>query len=76
MKSVFKGLNVSKSLLTIALLFLTVFQSNGQQSKPAQNGFVTVNGIKVYYEIDGEDKPIVLLHGAFMTLREIGNKVI
>jgi pimeloyl-ACP methyl ester carboxylesterase len=29
---------------------------------------VPVNGIKVYYEVYGEGKPIVLLHGAFMTI--------
>jgi pimeloyl-ACP methyl ester carboxylesterase len=50
------------------MLFFTVYQSNGQQSKPAGSGYVPVNGIKVYYEVYGEGKPIVLLHGAFMTI--------
>jgi pimeloyl-ACP methyl ester carboxylesterase len=57
-----------KRILVIALLFFTVFHSNGQQSKPAASGLVPVNGIKVYYEVYGEGKPIVLLHGAFMTI--------
>jgi pimeloyl-ACP methyl ester carboxylesterase len=68
MKRVFKGSNVPKPALIIAILFFTVFQSNGQRSKPADSGYVPVNGIKVYYEVYGEGKPIVLLHGAFMTI--------
>jgi len=54
--------------LLIAILAITVFHSNGQQTKPANSGYVPVNGIKVYYEVYGEGKPIVLLHGAFMTI--------
>ena len=57
-----------KGVLLIAVLFFTVFKSNGQQGKPAGSGYVPVNGIKVYYEVYGEGKPIVLLHGAFMTI--------
>jgi pimeloyl-ACP methyl ester carboxylesterase len=68
MKRVFKGANVLKPVLIIAILFFTAFQSKGQQRKPADSGYVPVNGIKVYYEVYGEGKPIVLLHGAFMTI--------
>jgi pimeloyl-ACP methyl ester carboxylesterase len=68
MKRVFKGSNVLKPVLIIAMLFFTAFQSNGQQRKPADSGYVPVNGIKVYYEVYGEGKPLVLLHGAFMTI--------
>src|ERR1700730_1597753 len=68
MKRVLKGSNVPKPVLIIAILFFTVFKSNGQQSKPADSGYVPVNGIKVYYEVYGEGRPIVLLHGAFMTI--------
>jgi pimeloyl-ACP methyl ester carboxylesterase len=68
MKRVFKGSNVLKPVLIIAMLFFAAFQSNGQQRKPADSGYVPVNGIKVYYEVYGEGKPIVLLHGAFMTI--------
>nr|WP_068890624.1 alpha/beta hydrolase [Pedobacter panaciterrae] len=34
----------------------------------SKKGYAPVNGIKVYYEIYGEGSPIVLLHGAFMTI--------
>jgi pimeloyl-ACP methyl ester carboxylesterase len=68
MKRVFKGSNVPNPVLIIAILFFSVFQSNGQQSKPADSGYVPVNGIKVYYEVYGQGRPIVLLHGAFYTI--------
>jgi pimeloyl-ACP methyl ester carboxylesterase len=58
---------VFKPVLMIALLF-TVFQSNGQQGKPASSGYAPVNGIKVYYEVYGEGRPLVLVHGAFFTI--------
>jgi len=69
MKREFKGPNVHKAVLIIAMLFFTVFQSEGQQVKPAASGYVPVNGIKVYYEVHGEGRPIVLIHGAFYTIQ-------
>ncbi|MHA4812119.1 alpha/beta fold hydrolase [Flavitalea flava] len=68
MKRVFMGYNVLKPVLIIAILFFTVFNSKGQMSKPADSGYLPVNGIKVYYEVYGEGKPLILLHGAFMTI--------
>jgi hypothetical protein len=40
MKRVFIGINIQKSILIIAMLFFTVFQSNGQDSKPDASGYV------------------------------------
>lgn len=40
----------------------------GQDVKPAESGYADVNGLKMYYEVYGTGKPIVLLHGAFMTI--------
>ncbi|HEY4109588.1 alpha/beta hydrolase [Puia sp.] len=57
-----------KRVLTIAILFFAVCQSNGQQSKPSTSGYAPVNGIKVYYEVYGKGRPVVLLHGAFYTI--------
>ncbi len=68
MKTIFKGFKILKPVSMIAILFLTVFQSNAQQVKPADSGYTEVNGIKVYYEVYGEGEPIVLLHGAFWTI--------
>jgi pimeloyl-ACP methyl ester carboxylesterase len=68
MKRVLKGSHLPKRLFIIAMTFFTVFRSNGQQSKPSGSGYVPVNGTKVYYEVYGEGKPIILLHGAFYTI--------
>ncbi len=68
MERVFKGYNVLKPVLIIAMLVFTVFQTKGQQTKPSASGYAPVNGIKVYYEVYGEGRPIVLLHGAFYTI--------
>lgn len=50
-------------LFTIALFNVKTFS----QGKP-QTGYAPVNGLKMYYEIHGEGKPIVLLHGAFNSI--------
>jgi len=31
-------------------------------------GYAPVNGLKMYYEVHGDGDPVVLLHGAFMTI--------
>lgn len=41
---------------------------SAQKVKPSESGYAPVNGIKVYYEVYGNGKPLVLLHGAFMTI--------
>jgi pimeloyl-ACP methyl ester carboxylesterase len=67
MKRLLKELNPLRSFLLIAILF-AVSPSNGQQIASSNSGYVPVNGIKVYYEVHGEGRPIVLLHGAFFTI--------
>jgi pimeloyl-ACP methyl ester carboxylesterase len=59
---------IPKLALIIGVLICTVLQSKAQQLKPAASGYAPVNGIKVYYEVYGEGKPLVLLHGAFMDI--------
>lgn len=36
--------------------------------KPSDSGYADVNGLKMYYEVYGQGKPIVLLHGSFMNI--------
>jgi pimeloyl-ACP methyl ester carboxylesterase len=67
MKNLLKTPNPLKSLLLLAILF-AASRSNGQQIKSSNSGYAPVNGIKVYYEVYGEGRPIVLLHGAFFTI--------
>jgi len=37
-------------------------------NKPSETGYADVNGLKMYYEVYGEGKPLVLLHGSYMTI--------
>jgi pimeloyl-ACP methyl ester carboxylesterase len=59
---------------TKILLFILFIASNllAQLSPavaaPARGRFAEVNGLKMYYEVHGKGRPIVLLHGAFCTI--------
>lgn len=64
---------MKKSLLTTGLKRTTVLvvifaclvvNMLGQ----AKTGYAQVNGLKMYYEVHGTGKPLVLLHGAFNTI--------
>jgi hypothetical protein len=67
MKNLFETRNPLKSILLITIMF-AASRSHGQQIKPSNSGYAPVNGIKVYYEVYGEGRPLVLLHGAFYTI--------
>jgi len=69
MKKVYGASYFFKFVLIIAVLFCTVFQSFAQQIKPNNSGYASANGTKVYYEVYGAGKPIILLHGAFYTIQ-------
>lgn len=70
MKKIVKVSDVLKPVLAVAVLLLAALPGRGQQLKPSASGLAPVNGVKVYYEVYGEGKPIVLLHGAFMTIAD------
>jgi pimeloyl-ACP methyl ester carboxylesterase len=38
-------------------------------------GYVSVNGLEMYYEIHGAGRPLVVLHGAYMTIETMGEIV-
>jgi pimeloyl-ACP methyl ester carboxylesterase len=57
-----------KNLMILIVIMFAALQSNGQQVKPSNSGYAPVNGIKVYYEVYGEGRPLILLHGAFYTI--------
>lgn len=68
MKKIFMQSDFFRPVLIVFFFFCSVLPSNGQQVKPKDSGYAPVNGIKVYYEVYGEGKPIILLHGAFYTI--------
>src|SRR5690242_12350533 len=51
---------------SILLSFATVVnaQSNGQR--------VAVNGMQMYYEVSGSGDPLIVLHGAYMNIPQMG----
>jgi pimeloyl-ACP methyl ester carboxylesterase len=38
---------------------------------PVSSGYADVNGIKLYHEIYGQGKPLVLIHGGLTTIGEM-----
>ncbi|MBO9592409.1 MAG: alpha/beta hydrolase [Niabella sp.] len=67
MKKSMNTRNIFNPLLLIIILMLTAATSQAQPS-PADSGYAPLNGIKVYYKVYGQGQPLVLLHGAFMTI--------
>lgn len=68
---------MKKSNLSLKCLLLIVFltgnhvtksQTPGKSATLKSSGLAPVNGQKIYYEIHGEGYPVVLLHGAYMTI--------
>ncbi|MFT3880948.1 MAG: alpha/beta fold hydrolase [Gemmatales bacterium] len=52
---------------TAFLLTMLVPALVSAQQQPT-TGYAPVNGLKMYYEVHGSGEPVVLLHGAFMTI--------
>lgn len=59
-------MNPTAFIVTTALTMLLPSIVSAQQK--TTTGLAPVNGLKMYYEIHGEGDPVVLLHGAFMTI--------
>ena len=66
MKNLFKSCNPLTCILLISMTLIAT-RSTGQV-KPSASGYAPVNGINLYYEVYGEGKPLILLHGAFMNI--------
>jgi pimeloyl-ACP methyl ester carboxylesterase len=67
MKNLLKTYSPFRLVLLIAIMFIGS-SSSGQQIRPSKSGYAPVKGINVYYEVYGEGRPLVLLHGAFYTI--------
>jgi len=42
--------------------------TQNQPGTPVESGYIPVNGLKMYYEIHGSGRPLVLLHGNLSTI--------
>jgi pimeloyl-ACP methyl ester carboxylesterase len=52
---------------TAFILMMLLPAAASAQEKP-NTGYAPVSGLKMYYEVRGSGDPVVLLHGAFMTI--------
>ncbi|HTN00170.1 MAG TPA: alpha/beta hydrolase [Pedobacter sp.] len=69
------------SIFTLLLIFFTIGSAVGQaptikygDNQEAGN-YQTVNGIKLYYEVYGSGKPLILLHGNGGSIRSQGKRI-
>jgi pimeloyl-ACP methyl ester carboxylesterase len=50
--------------------------TDGEDARtPGASGYASVNGLNMYYEIHGTGQPLVVLHGAYMTIGTMGQIV-
>ena len=63
-----------RSLLAIAVAIgASVATSANALAQTDRSGYASVNGLDMYYEIQGAGRPLVLLHGALMTIEGFGS---
>ena len=69
---------INKNIAVLLVIsMLGGLNSYAQQSlTPASSGYAQVSGSKVYYEVHGAGDPIVLLHGAYMTINSNWSELI
>src|SRR5215470_5665196 len=53
---------------TVAFVLMTLVTTDVSAQQKPTTGYAPVNGVKMYYEVHGSGEPVVLLHGAFMTI--------
>lgn len=53
---------------TAAFLLMTLVATQARAQQKPTTGYAPVNGLSMYYEVHGSGEPVVLLHGAFMTI--------
>ena len=64
MKKILATTILKRAIILSAILGCFITTLFGQ----SKTGYAQVNGIKMYYEVHGAGKPVVLLHGAFNTI--------
>jgi pimeloyl-ACP methyl ester carboxylesterase len=76
MKTHLARIVMSIALLSILFSFCMMSSSRNETSTETRSGYSDVNGIKMYYEIHGQGKPLVLIHGGGSTIEtSFGNLI-
>ena len=65
-----------KRTIIYSVLALLILSSFAGDTRIPKQGYSEVNGIKMYYEIYGEGKPLVLIHGGGSTIQTTFGRVI
>jgi pimeloyl-ACP methyl ester carboxylesterase len=60
------------TLMTAGLVLALSLDTAAQDIPAVQTGYAPVNGLKMYYEIHGTGKPLIVMHGAYMTIDAMG----
>src|SRR5215510_11956101 len=60
--------NERSNMKTTAYLLTMLLPAAAVAQQEPTTGYAPVNGLKMYYEVHGSGDPVVLLHGAFMTI--------
>src|SRR5204863_3741990 len=55
---------------TTAFLLMTLVTADVSAQQKPTTGYAPVNGLKMYYEVQGSGEPVVMLHGAFMAITD------
>ena len=71
MKKISSGSGL-RGLAIIALIFISITKNIAQ----TKTGYAQVNGLKMYYEIHGAGKPLLLIHGAFNSINTAFSQLI
>ena len=65
---------MKRTYLVVLILLMAHLQMNAQHEQTGR--FATVNGLKMYYEIHGSGKPLVLLHGGGSTIESTFGRIL
>ena len=65
---------MKRTYLVILILLMAHLQMNAQHEQKGR--FAAVNGLRMYYEIHGSGKPLVLLHGAGSTIESTFGRIL
>jgi pimeloyl-ACP methyl ester carboxylesterase len=52
-------------IIAAGMMAMSVLASRGEVMKDSKGKYAEVNGLKMYYEVHGSGRPLVLIHGSF-----------
>jgi pimeloyl-ACP methyl ester carboxylesterase len=75
----FKTPLCNSTIMQVLMINRSTDMSNNSASEPTKNslqtGYALVNGLHMYYEIHGTGEPLIVLHGAYMSIVTMGEIV-